>query len=161
MNWVDYAIVGVLALSTLMSLARGFAREALSLAGWVLAFWVGLAFAPRLAAQFTAGVPPPLAIAIAFLVLLVATLLVAGLVNFLVGQLVDKTGLDTTDRLLGMAFGVARGAVLVAALVLLGGLTVAPQTQWWRDSLLLGHFTGMAEWLRGYLPGDIAAAIRF
>lgn len=162
MNWVDYAIVAVVLVSTLTSLLRGFAREALSLAGWVLAIWIGLAFAPRLAARFTGdGVPAAVAVGIAFVVLVVLTLVVAGLVNYLVGQLIDKTGMDGTDRLLGLVFGLARGAVVVAALVLLGGLTVAPQTEWWRQSALLAHFTDLALWLRGYLPADIAAAIRF
>jgi membrane protein required for colicin V production len=162
MNWVDYAIVGVLLLSALTSLVRGFAREALSLAGWVLAFWVGIAYAPELAARFAGDrVATPVAVGVAFVVLLLVTLVVAGLVNYLVGQLVDRTGLDGTDRLLGLVFGVARGAVVVAALVLLGGLTIAPETGWWRESVLLGHFTGLALWLRDLLPADIAAAIRF
>ncbi|ROR32721.1 CvpA family protein [Inmirania thermothiophila] len=162
MIWIDYVIVAVVAVSALVSLWRGFVREVLSLAAWGLALWVGLAFSDEVAGLLSGVVALPSArAALAFLGLFLATLILGGWVNFLIGRLVDRTGLSGTDRLLGALFGAARGVVLVAALVLLAGLTPLPQDPWWRDSALIGPFQDLALWLRQYLPRDIAANFRF
>jgi len=162
MIWVDYTILAVIGLSALISLMRGFVREALSLAGWILAFWVALTFTRELADLLPASISVPSArLAIAFLSLFFLALLLAALVNFLAVQLVEKTGLSGTDRLLGAGFGIARGAVIVAILVLLAGFTAVPRDPWWRSSVLIPQFQQLALWIRGFLPPDIAAQIRY
>jgi membrane protein required for colicin V production len=162
MTWVDYGILGITGLSVVISLVRGFVREALSLAAWVLAFWVSLTFTREVAEFLPASVnPPSVRLVVAFLVLFFATLLTAALVNFLAVQLVEKTGISGTDRLLGAAFGFARAVVIVAILVLLAGFTAVPQDPWWRESTLVPHFQHLAVWIRGFLPPDIAAQVRY
>ena len=162
MIWVDYTILAVIGLSALISLMRGFVREALSLAGWILAFWVALTFTRELADLLPASISVPSArLAIAFLSLFFLALLLAALVNFLAVQLVEKTGLSGPDRLLGAGFGIARGAVIVAILVLLAGFTAVPRDPWWRSSVLIPQFQQLALWIRGFLPPDIAAQIRY
>ena len=162
-SWVDFLIVAILVLSALISLVRGLVREALSLAGWVAAFWVGIEYGPWAAARLDpwVGGPPGLRLAIGFAALVLATLLAAGVVSFLAGQLVARTGLGGTDRTLGLVFGLTRGAVVVTLLTLLAGLTALPQDRWWQESLLVGHFQEMALWARAFLPADIAAEVRF
>jgi membrane protein required for colicin V production len=162
MSWVDYGIVGIIGLSALISLMRGFVREALSLAGWILALWVALTFTRELAERLPLSVSvPSVRLAAAFLALFLAALLLTALVNFLAVQLVEKTGLSGTDRMLGVLFGVARGVVIVAILVLLAGFTALPRDPWWGGSLLLPEFQQLALWIRGFLPPDIAAQIRY
>lgn len=162
MTAVDYGILGVIGLSALVSLVRGFVREALSLAGWVLALWVALTFTRELARWLPPGITvPSLRLAVAFLGLFLAALLLTALVNFLAVHLVEKTGLSGTDRMLGVLFGVARGVVIVAILVLLAGFTALPQDPWWGGSSLLPQFQQIALWIRGFLPPDIAAQIRY
>ena len=159
---VDYVIFTVIAASAVISLIRGFVREALSLAGWLLAFWVALSFARDLSLLLERYISAPSAqLAIAFFVLFFVTLLLTGLVNFLAGQLVDKTGLSGTDRTLGVVFGAARGAVIVAILVLLAGFTALPQDLWWSHSRVLPHFQELAIWVRSFLPPDVAAQINY
>lgn len=162
MTAVDYGIVAIIALSAAVSVVRGFVREALSLAGWILAFWVALSFTRDLAVRLDSYVPLPSArLALAFLALFLVTLLLTALVNFLAGQMVEKTGLSGTDRMLGVVFGVIRGAVIVAILVLLAGFTAVPQDAWWSRSYLIHHFQELALWIRGFLPPDFAAQIRY
>ena len=48
MNWVDIVILVIIALSAVISLFRGFFREAISLATWVVAFWVAIQFSGKL-----------------------------------------------------------------------------------------------------------------
>jgi len=161
MIWVDYVIIGIIGLSAVISLVRGFMREALSLAAWVLAFWVSWNFFRELALRLEWFSVPSVRLGIAFSILFVTTLIIGGLVNFLVGQLVDKTGLTGTDRMIGMLFGAARGILLVAVLVLLAGLTPLPDDPWWQQSQLIGYFQELATWLKTLLPADIGEKFQF
>lgn len=149
MIWVDIVIPGIIAISALFSLMRGFVREALSLAGWVAAFWVALTFAKDFADLLLAGISAPsLRMVVSFTILFVVTLVITALLNRLAGQLVTRTGLSGTDRMIGMIFGVARGVVVVSVLVLLAGMTTMPQDPWWQESVLIDVFHKLAMWLR-------------
>lgn len=162
MNWFDYLIIGVIALSAFISLWRGFVREAFSLAVWILAFWVGWNFFRDLAPHLETWVgTPSIRLALAFVILMILTLMVGGLVNFLLVKLVESSGLSGTDRLIGVVFGAARGALLVAALVLLAGLTPFPEDPWWKASVLAPYFQELALWLRDLLPQDIAERFNY
>lgn len=162
MVWLDFLILGIIALSALISLIRGFVREAFSLAIWVLAFWISWSFFRDLEVPLREWIGSPTArLGIAFAVLMIATLTVGGLVNYLIIQLVERTGMSGTDRLIGMVFGAARGVLLVAVLVLLAGLTPLPEETWWRQSELVGYFEELAFWLRDLLPPEIAERFRY
>lgn len=164
MNWIDVAILAIIALSAMISLMRGFVREALSLAAWILAFWVAIEFAHRLAAVGWMAdwlKTPSVRLSVAFAALFLLTLLAGALVNYVVGQLVRKSGLSGTDRLLGVLFGVGRGAMLIGVLVLLAGLTHLPQESWWHDSLLLKYFEELAAWGKHFLPADVQHNVVF
>ncbi|MET0106108.1 MAG: CvpA family protein [Sedimenticola sp.] len=161
MIWIDYVIIGIIGLSAMISLVRGFISEALSLAVWILAFWVAWTFFRELAVQLDWFTVPSVQLGAAFAILFIATLMLGALVNFLVGQLVEKTGLSGTDRLIGIFFGAARGAVLIAILVLLAGLTPFPNDPWWKESQLIGYFQELAIWLKTLLPADIGEKFNF
>jgi len=160
--WIDVVILALIALSAILSLFRGFVREAVALATWLIALWVAMAFYEDLATILSQWISVPSAQKItAFAVLFVCVLLLGAIVNYLAGRIVDKTGLTGTDKLLGIVFGVARGGVIVAILVLLAGLTPLPQDPWWQDSQFLGYFQELATWLRSYLPNEIADNISY
>jgi membrane protein required for colicin V production len=162
MIWVDYLLIGVIALSAVIGLMRGLVREVLSLATWVLAFWVAWTFFRELAPHLVPWISTPsIRLGVAFLALFLLVLILGGLVNYLVATMVDKTGLSGTDSLFGMLFGLARGGVLVAILVLLAGLTPLPNDPWWPESALIGRFEALADWLIGLLPPDVAEHFRF
>jgi len=161
MIWIDYVILGIIGLSSIISLVRGFVREALSLVSWVLAFWVAWTFFRELSFQLDWISVPSVRLGAAFLILFITTLVIGALVNFLIGQLVEKTGLSGTDRMLGILFGAARGAILVAILVLLSGLTPFPNDPWWQESQLIRYFQELAVWLRDLLPVDIGEKFNF
>jgi len=162
MVWVDYAIIIIVTLSALISVLRGFVKEALSLVAWVLAFWVAFTFHQNLATVFAKYIDTPsLQLISAFALLFVVTLIITAIVNNLIATLVKKTGLSGTDRMLGVIFGIARGTVIVAILVLMAGLTQLPADPWWHDSIFIKHFQEMAIWLKGFLPEDIAANFHY
>jgi membrane protein required for colicin V production len=162
MGWIDLIIVGIISLSAVISLFRGFVKEAISLATWVLAFWVSLGYASALSELLPAALSDQtLRIGMAFAGLFIVTLVLGGVVNVLAGQMVKRTGLSGTDRSLGVVFGLLRGVLVVAVLVLLAALTVLPQEGWWHESLLLPHFERLAIWLRGFLSDDLASHFVF
>jgi len=158
MNWVDFVIIGIIVLSALISLIRGFVKEAISLVVWIAAFWIALAFCQELSQLnvFNETLKSPsVRIGVAFLVLFLATLIVGALVNYLISTLVNKTGLSGTDRLLGVVFGAGRGVLVVAAVLLLTSYTTLAQESWWKESSLIPQFKPVVEWLRGYLPENV------
>ena len=107
LNWVDWVIVAIVGISSLISLKRGFFKEALSLVSWGLAIFIATTFRPQMSLMLHDAIATKALREIAaFIALFLATLLVGGLVNFLIGQVLRATGLKTADRLLGMAFGV-------------------------------------------------------
>lgn len=162
LTWADFFILGIIVLSMAVSLLRGFLKEAISLATWIIAFVIAFLYVDPAAAHLDhyLGVPS-ISIIMAFGGLFLATLLIGGLVNLTVAQLVRSTGLSGTDRMLGVAFGLLRGGAIVAVLVLLAGLTPLPQDPWWGQSPLLPHFEEAALWLREFLPPDIAAYFKY
>jgi membrane protein required for colicin V production len=153
MAWIDIVIIALIILSAVLSLFRGFVKEALALASWLVAFWVAMVFHEDLAAVLSQWLSEPSIQKIAaFSILFISVLLLGALVNYLAGKLVAKTGLTSTDRMLGVVFGVARGAVIVAVLVLLAGLTSLPQDSWWQESRLLDYFHEFAIWIHDIIP---------
>lgn len=160
--WIDVVIISLVVLSAILSLFRGFVKEALALITWLVALWVAMAFYEELAAWLSQWIAVPSAQKVtAFALLFICVLLLGAMVNYLAGKLVDKTGLTGTDKMLGVVFGIARGAVIVAILVLLAGLTPVPQDPWWQDSQFLGYFEQLAMWMRDFLPSEIANNITY
>ena len=162
MAWIDIAILALIVLSAVLSLFRGFIKEALALASWLVALWVAMMFYENFAqvlAQWIAE--PSLQRIIAFTVLFVSVLLLGAILNYIAGKLVKKTGMAGTDRMLGVVFGVARGAVIVAILVLLAGLTPMPQDSWWQESHLIIYFQDFALWMRDFLPEEFSKNISY
>jgi len=157
MNWVDVAILIIISLSAIISLFRGFVREAVSLASWILAFWVSISFSDKLVPMLEGLISSQtIRLTAAFAVLFLVTLLVGALINYIIGQLVQKTGMGGTDRVLGILFGIGRGLLLVAILVMLGGIPQLSHETWWQESMFIVHFQDMAIWMRDFLPPNMA-----
>ncbi|MCK8514848.1 CvpA family protein [Methylonatrum kenyense] len=156
MNWLDLAILAVIALSIVISLVRGFVRETLSLAVWIAAIWIGLRFAEPVAVLMEGVIASPtLRIGAAFAVLFVGVLIAGGILGYFASLLVGRTGLSGTDRFIGLFFGLARGVLVIAVLMLAAGLTALPREAWWQDSVLVEQLTpwvcrvGVEDWLDG------------
>jgi len=162
MIWIDYAIIGLILISSIIGLLRGFVREAFSLVIWIVAIWIGLTFS-REFSIFLEGVIdyPSARIASAFAVLFFVTLILGALISYLLGELVKKTGLTGSDRFAGMIFGIARGLVVVAIIVMLAGLTPLPEDSWWKESVLIPPFQSLALWLRDHIPSGLAGYINY
>ncbi|MDF1582076.1 MAG: CvpA family protein [Methyloprofundus sp.] len=162
MIWIDYAIIGLISISLIIGLVRGLVREAFALVTWGLAFWVGLTFSAPFSDLLKNAVTIESArIAVAFAVLFLLTLIVGAIINHLLSALISKTGLTGTDRLAGLLFGIARGAIIIVILVMLAGLTPLPESSWWAESQLIPHFQALAVWLNTNMPDSIAGYLKY
>ncbi len=147
MNWADWVIVLILLISSVISLKRGFIKEALSLAVWIAAFVIATLFSPHLVPHFEAYASTPSAQQMAaFSTLFVVSLLLGSALSYLVSSLVKVTGLSNADRVLGVFFGLGRGVLMILAVVLYVPIVVPiDQDNWWMESALIPHFLSMEE----------------
>jgi membrane protein required for colicin V production len=148
-QWVDWAVIVIVLVSTLISLKRGFLKEALSLVIWFLAVMITMVFHKQLEVLLQPYIESPsLTKLAAILSLFVVCLFVGGLFNLLMSHLVEFTGLSGTDRLLGMIFGALRG-VIVVLLVLMVSKNILPVDEevWWRESILIPHVVRLESWV--------------
>lgn len=156
MIWVDWVFLAVILLSTLIGLWRGFVREALSLATWIFAFWLAWAFSDEAASWFARWVDTPsLRLLAGFALLFFIVLVLGALVNHFAAIALERTGLTGTDRAVGTVFGLLRGLVLVAALVIAGLMLKLDRDPWWEAALFIDYFEPVANWLMGFFPESI------
>lgn len=155
MNWLDYAILGIILFSALISIVRGFAREALSLVSWISAFFVSSHFYFYITDYLTYFQDSFIRNAVAIAILFIITLIVCSIVSYVIGFLVEKTGLSGTDRLLGVCFGLLRGILIVAAILFfVDTFTPLSNEPLWRDSQLIPHFRYIVRWFFDYLQSS-------
>jgi membrane protein required for colicin V production len=149
MNATDYLVIAAIVLSAVVGVARGFLREVVALVAWVLALFLAWHFsdliAPHLGGLMADSEVRPWAarVIIVALVLLLGTGVGAALAHFV--RLSIFSGMD---RLLGLAFGVLRGLVLLGVFVILGQLLRLQDEHWWRHSLLIPYGESIANGLR-------------
>lgn len=149
LHWLDWIILGLIALSTLASLWRGFVKEALSLAAWIAAFMAATALSAVLASHLQGVIANDTARAVAaWVMLFIGTLVMVTLINGLVVKLVRAAGLSGIDRVLGMAFGFTRGLIVVLTLLyVVQALVPVPQQAFMKGSTLIPHLEQVLVWV--------------
>jgi len=162
MTAFDFGVLIVVGLSTLFAFIRGVIREVIALVSWVVGLFAAATFTPALGEWLPASLGgPALRYAIAFVLILVGALLAGSFIAWPLARAVRAVGLGFVDRVLGSIFGLARGLLLVIAVVLLAGLTGLPRSSWWQDSLLAGPLVAAALGVAAYLPPAWAAALDY
>jgi membrane protein required for colicin V production len=150
MNWADWAILAILGISVLISVMRGFVREAMSLVVWISALFVATWLYQDLASWLVEIiVTASLRLLAAWLALFVVVLITGGLINYLLSKMIQATGLSGTDRFFGIFFGAARGAIVVLAiLIMVPQILPIDQDNWWHESQLIPEFLRFEGWAR-------------
>lgn len=158
--WIDWVIITIVTISTLISLKRGFVREAMSLVIWVGAFIIARTFHPNMQALLAETVGnPTVRLVAAFGLLFVGTLVVGAVVNNALGRLVEATGLSATDRTLGMFFGLARGLMVVLVALALLRMTPVTGDIWWQESVTVQKLVRVEAWTRDVFGDEIDALL--
>lgn len=146
---VDWIIIVVVSFSTLISIMRGFVKEALSLVTFVAAMIISRIFGPQLSTLLVDLIDSPSTRQMtAYIGLFFATLIVGGLINTPVSQVVKWAGLSGVDKLLGMLFGFARGALIIVVIVAILSRVGLSEDRWWQESILIPAFLEASDWLQ-------------
>jgi len=146
-GWVDWLFLGILVLSVVVGLWRGFVFEVLSLVGWLVAYIAAQWLGPMLAPHLPVGKPGSgLNHAAAFACMFIAALVIWSLLSRLIRALIQATPLSAVDRTLGATFGLARAMVVLMAITTVVLLTSLAKTSAWQESR-------GAVWLHGALVG--------
>ena len=167
MSASDYLILAVVLLSGVLSLFRGFVKEAISLVAWVSAFIITSKFYEALAVKLTFFEDDVVRKAISCIILFVATLIVVGICGSIIRSLIQKVGLSGTDRLLGMVFGVLRGILIVCVILAILQIGIRLHIfsfvqDFYRDSIFIPELLRIVNWFFAYgpaTPEEIGEAI--
>ncbi|MEX1266226.1 MAG: CvpA family protein [Woeseia sp.] len=167
----DIVIAVAVAISVIVGFARGFVKEAMSVASLLIAIWAAFNFgshAATLSENFLSS--SGMQIWFGRILVFVVVLSLGGLLGWGIAKLVRLSVLSGMDRTLGTVFGFARGVVLVAVFIIGGQYASFDQDNWWRDSRFIPQIAVVSDWLRvmapkgmemlqpGAVPDDFAAA---
>jgi membrane protein required for colicin V production len=162
MTWLDYAILGVLALSIAWGVWRGLVREVVSLAGWVIAFLAANLLAGPVGERLPESIArPELRVLLAFVGIFILSLVVTTLFGLLLSKMLKAAGLGGLDRTLGALFGLVRGVLVAVAAALLAGLTSFPRDPIYTASVSGPLLTQAALAVKPWLPPAFADRLRY
>jgi membrane protein required for colicin V production len=157
MTPVDWIIVVVLIVSVLIAASNGFFYELFSFAGVVIGYVAAAWGYQKVAAWYLPMVKESWVADIAgFLTIFLGIVLVAGIVGRLARWAMKEVGLSWADRVLGGAFGLIRG-LLVIAVVLLATASFAPGARWMSNSQLAPYMLTVARAAIWVAPGSVRA----
>jgi len=161
-NAIDLVLLAVIAASALLGALRGFVGAVASIVAWLGAVWCAFRYGAELAFLFSKdGQPGATELLAGYAVAFVAVLVLVGLVGWVARKLLASVGLSGVDRALGLALGLARGALVACVLVLLMAFSRLPADPAWHQSRLLPVLMPGAHWLAGWLPAWAAQELDF
>lgn len=156
-NAVDAVILVVIALSSVFGLWRGLIKEVLSLLTWVVALVLGRLFSNETGNLFAGMVESEVArLVLGFAVIFVVVMMLGTALNHLLAKLLSVTGLKLADRILGGAFGLLRGTVIVLVGLFLANAFFS-ETVLWQESSLIPYGMVLIDWSRQVL-GEVSTS---
>ncbi len=163
---LDFILFGIMLVSGLLALARGFTRELLSLVAWGLAAaaaWYASKQKPLLDLVLPHVDPnkPVIAQIVVAAVAFILVLIIASVIGVKISDRVVDSSAGAFDRTLGFVYGAARGLVLVAICYLFYGwlLPVEKQEDWVRNAVSLPTIRWVSNTMMAYMPPDVAETL--
>jgi len=161
MNMLDVVIIIIALLSVVSGLWKGIVREVMSLAGVVLGILAGLLFGGQLGKGLERWIPnEAAAYAVAMVLVFVLVMLGTELISRIVTGLIKMVNLGIVNHLLGGAFGLLRGFLIGAVIVLALSLFLDPGHKVLAGSRTVPVLALGSELLAGMLPVDVNLRFR-
>lgn len=156
-NIADIAVIGLLVLSAIVGIARGFTREFFGIIAWICALAATL-FGIIWARPYMQGFikNPLIADVVSGVVIFVLVLFILGSLSRYLSIRVKGSALGGLDRSLGLLFGVARGAIVLVIAYFVTSLFWNPEKwpQEIKEARSLSYIVDGANWLRSLVPED-------
>lgn len=164
MNSLDISVAVLIFISVAIGVWRGFIREALSLATWVVAGFLAWVFAGSVAVIFEKDVTQPhIQMIAAFVLIFVVVYVLGSITTFIIHKLLTKKPFfKLTNQVLGAALGATRGFIIVVFAFMLAGMSLSiPKSDWWQSSQFAPFFQSLSLAMVDILPQDIARHIHY
>ena len=163
-TWLDILLLGVMLISGILAMIRGFMREILSIASWATAAIVTLLLYGKLLPIAQANIPGGDIVAKGAVIggVFLVTLLVVSLVTMRISDMILDSRIGALDRTLGFLFGLGRGLIIVVVAFLFFAWLVKPESQpdGVRNAKSLEVLKATGDWLQALLPQDLDTYIR-
>src|ERR1700761_2543689 len=154
---LDLILLGVMLISGLLAMVRGFMREILSIAAWGAAALVTLySFNKLLPTAKTYFSNDTVATIVVVAGVFVGTLIVVSVITVKISDMIRDSRIGALDRTLGFLFGLARGLLIVVVAFLFFSWLV-PEKQrpdWVSNAKSRVVLDGTGQWLMSLLPDD-------
>ena len=157
LNILDIVIIAIITISGLVGIFRGLLREIMSLIGWIVSAWLAWRFASEFASVFDSVIQSAdVRKAAAFISIFLLSLVLFALLSYFISKIMNKSPLRGMDRTLGMVFGLLRGAIIIAVLVVLIQSTQFAKESWWLGSMLKDYFLALAAYGMATMPAEVS-----
>src|SRR6187402_2288216 len=161
-TWLDILLLGVMLVSGLLAMIRGFMREILSITAWAAAAVATLLAYPRLLPIAKANISSDIVATGAVIggVFLV-TLLIVSIITVRISDMILDSRIGALDRTLGFLFGLGRGLIIVVVAFLFFDWLVPQKSQptWVSGAKSKVVLSGTGDWLKSMLPDDPESTI--
>jgi len=159
-NWLDFVLAAIIMVSVLTAILKGFVQELIALASVVIGLIVA-AFGYAHAALWFDDLTKSheVALGLGFLALFLGVLILGGLVGLVARKLIKTAGIEWFDRFLGGVFGLVRG-IMIGAVVLLGMMAFAIKPEAVRQSAMAPYVLTGTRALAAVMPGELRAQFR-
>jgi membrane protein required for colicin V production len=157
-TWLDFLLLGVMLISGLLAMIRGFMREVLSIAAWAAAAVATILLYNRLLPVAKANIPNDTLAAVAVIGgVFLLTLLLVSIVTVRISDMILDSRIGALDRTLGFLFGLARGLIIVVVAFLFFSWLVPgnKQPDGVRNAKSRVVLENTGEWLQALLPQDM------
>jgi membrane protein required for colicin V production len=159
---LDLLVIGIMLISALLAMVRGFTREVLSIAAWVAAAAAALFLHPYVLPYLTPYIAnPTVAQLVAGAAVFIVTLIVVSFITIRISDMILDSRIGAVDRTLGFVFGGARGLLLAIVAFLFFAWLVPDKSQpvWVQDAKSKPLLLSGGNWLMNLLPNDPESAI--
>lgn len=161
MSGFDLVIAVVFLVSILVGVIRGFVKEALSIASWILAIWLGLTYcseAGEFIGRYVSIPAQGFRTGAGFALVFIGTLFLFSLISFIISKLLVNGPIKGTDRVLGIGFGAARAAAILVAVILVARGMGMENSEWWQNSRYLAYLEPAADYVELHLPEQLQSS---
>ncbi|RBP50973.1 CvpA family protein [Arenicella xantha] len=155
MGGFDWIIAAIFLVSIIVGLMRGFAKEALSIASWMVSIWLAFTFcteAGEFINQYIRIPNPSFRDWAGFALIFIGGLIIFALISYAIVKLLIRGPIKGVDRILGLGFGAIRAAAIMVAVVIVGRGAALEEREWWKNSSQIGYFESMADSVEHLLP---------